>query len=199
MFKNVSLLFIVFSCLFSCNEAPDYYHLPTYSSNNMLQAVIEIPAGTNKKFEYNKVTKAFEIDKKNGVERVIQFLPYPGNYGYIPSTFSNPEQGGDGDALDVLVLSEFVPTGTVLEIIPIGVLKLIDDGEIDSKIIAIPAHSKKQIIKATTYQEFLIKYPEAKNIIESWFLNYNPDDEASINGWGNEKEAILEIKSNLFP
>ena len=196
MYTKADILFVIFMCLFSCKQAEDYYHLPTYSSNNILQAVIEIPAGTNKKFEYNSQTNTFEIDKKNGVERVIQFLPYPGNYGFIPSTYSNPEKGGDGDALDVLVLSETVSTGTVLEIIPIGVLKLIDDGEIDSKIIAIPANSLKQIIKVKTYQEFLIKYPEAKNIIESWFLNYNKEDLASINGWGTEQEAILEIENS---
>ena len=44
---------------------------------------------------------SFIIDKKNGEERIVQFLPYVGNYGYIPSTFSDPEEGGDGDALDV--------------------------------------------------------------------------------------------------
>lgn len=196
MNKKAGILFVIFMCLFSCKEAKDYYHLPTYSSNNIIQAVIEIPAGTNKKYEYNSQSNTFEIDKKNGVERVIQFLPYPGNYGYIPSTYSNPEKGGDGDALDVLVLSESVFTGTVIEIIPIGVLKLIDDGEIDSKIIAIPANSKMQIIKVKTYQEFLIKYPEAKSIIESWFLNYNKEDPASINGWGNEQEALLEIENS---
>jgi len=196
MYPKTGILFVIFTCLFSCKQVEDYYHLPAYSSNNIIQAVIEIPAGTNKKFEYNSKTNSFEIDKKNGVERVIQFLPYPGNYGYIPSTYSNPEKGGDGDALDVLVLSESVSTGTVIEIIPIGVLKLIDDGEIDSKIIAVPANSKMQIIKVKTYQEFLIKYPEAKSIIETWFLNYNKEDPASINGWGTEKEAILEIENS---
>ena len=98
-------------------------------------AVIEIPAGTNKKIEFNNSTQAFEVDKNNGKDRVIQFLPYIGNYGYIPSTYSNPNQGGDGDALDVLVISESVKTGSIIEIIPIAVLKLLDEGEIDYKIL----------------------------------------------------------------
>jgi inorganic pyrophosphatase len=183
-------------CAFSCNKKIDYYHIPSYSAANNLNAVIEIPAGTNKKFEYNKDTQSFEIDKKDGKDRVVQFLSYPGNYGYIPSTFSDPEKGGDGDALDVLVLSESVASGTILEIVPIAVLKLIDDGELDYKIIAVPLNENDRIIKATTFNEFTQKYPKVKTIIELWFLNYNKDDKAKIDGWGDEKEAKKEIKAH---
>lgn len=191
--KNVFILFIVLS-FYSCNDKVDYYHLPLYSSNSNLNAVIEIPAGTNFKYEYNKGTKIFEVDQKNGKDRVIQYLPYIGNYGFLPSTYSDPKKGGDGDALDVLVLSESNPIGTVIEIIPIGVLKLIDDGELDYKIIAVPVDKSKRVINVKTLEEFSIKYPYVKQMIEFWFLNYNKDDDAQINGWGDEKEAKDEIK-----
>lgn len=191
-------MFFLISVILSCNERPDYYNLSTFSSDHILNAVIEIPAGTNKKFEYNKEKKAFEIDKKDGTERVVDFLPYPGNYGYIPSTYSDPKNGGDGDALDILVLSEAKPTGSIMEVIPIGILKLIDDGELDYKIIAVPFNKNKQIISATNYKQFDENYPKIKSIIEMWFLNYNKDDEAKIEGWADETEAILEIKSNLL-
>ena len=178
---------------FSCNKKVDYYHLPLFSADKNINAVIEIPAGTNKKFEFNNESKSFDIDKKNGHDRIINFLPYIGNYGFIPSTFSDPKKGGDGDALDILVLSESVETGTVLEIIPIAMLKLIDNGEIDYKIIAIPADESKQILKATSFVEFSKNYPIIKEIIELWFLNYNKDDIAKVEGWEDEKRAILEI------
>ena len=178
---------------FSCNKKVDYYHLPLFSADKNINAVIEIPAGTNKKFEFNNESKSFEIDKKNGHDRIINFLPYIGNYGFIPSTFSDPKKGGDGDALDILVLSESVETGTVLEIIPIAMLKLIDNGEIDYKIIAIPADESKQIVKANSFVEFSKNYPIIKEIIELWFLNYNKDDIAKVEGWEDEKRAILEI------
>ena len=118
------------------------------------------------------------------------------NYGFIPATFSDPKKGGDGDALDILVLSESVGTGTVLEIIPIAMLKLIDNGEIDYKIIAIPADESKQIVKANSFVEFSKNYPIIKEIIELWFLNYNKDDIAKVEGWEDEKRAILEINKN---
>ncbi len=196
MLKKIAICFLVILFAISCKKGKDYYHLSVYSSNNNINAVIEIPAGTNVKFEYNESTKSFEIDKKNGKNRIIQYLPYLGNYGFIPSTYSDLEKGGDGDALDVLVLSESLATGTVEEIIPIAVLKLIDDGEIDYKIIAIPVNKSKQIIKVNSYNEFSKKFPEIKYIIELWFLNYNKDDAAQINGWGDEKEAIKEVIKN---
>lgn len=196
-FRNkVIILIVSFLVIFSCNNMIDYYKLPLYSSNNLLNVVIEIPAGTNKKYEYSNVSKRFELDQINGKNRIIHFLPYIGNYGYFPSTYSDPQQGGDGDAIDVLLLSESVSMGTIIEVIPIAILKLIDDGELDYKVIAIPADKGKQIIETRTYSDFSQNFPEVKQIIEFWFLNYNRDDIAKIEGWGDEKEAIAEISRN---
>ncbi|MEZ7993179.1 MAG: inorganic diphosphatase [Flavobacteriaceae bacterium] len=189
-------LFVIVCLIISCNRKLDYYNVSVQSNNGNFNAVIEIPAGTNKKIEYNNLSKTFEVDLKNGEDRIVQFLPYIGNYGYIPSTFSNPKEGGDGDALDVLVLSENVETGTIIEIEPIAVLKLLDKGEIDYKIIAIPANKATQIIKVDLGDNFLIDYPAVKTMIELWFLNYNKEDVSIIEGWGNREEAIYEIEKN---
>ncbi|MFD2434842.1 inorganic diphosphatase [Mesonia maritima] len=113
----------------------DYYNLPTFSKNNALQAVVEIPAGTNHKIEYHPEEKKFEVDSTDGKPRIINFLPYFGNYGFVPSTFSDPKKGGDGDALDIFVLSETEPSGSVLEVIPIALVRLIDEGESDYKLL----------------------------------------------------------------
>lgn len=193
--KSVLLSFIVLFEV-SCNKKVDYYQIPSFTPKNTVNAVIEIPAGTNKKYEYNTITKTFEIDKTKGKDRVIQYLPYLGNYGFIPSTYSNPKKGGDGDPIDVLVLSENVAKGLVVDVTPIAVLKLLDDGELDFKIIAIPADTTKQIIKTTTYDEFSKLFPEVQQMIGLWFLNYNKDDVAIIEGWGDEKDAMNEIINN---
>lgn len=195
MNKSIIQTLIIFSLIISCNKKTDYYYYPTFSSDDYVNAVIEIPAGTNKKFEYNKRSQTFEIDQKNGKDRIVQFLPYVGNYGYIPSTFSDPKKGGDGDALDVLVLSEGESTGSIIKVLPIAMLKLIDDGEMDYKIIAIPMDVNKQIINTKTYLEFSNKFPEIKQIVELWFLNYNKKDTAKIEGWSDEKMALQEIKN----
>ncbi|MBT8265602.1 MAG: inorganic diphosphatase [Bacteroidia bacterium] len=183
--------------LLSCKDTINHYKTPAFSKDNILHAVVEIPAGTNKKYEFNVQSQSFEIDKKNGKERRIDFLPYVGNYGFIPSTFSDPKQGGDGDALDVLILSESLPIGSLVEIIPIGMLKLIDNGELDYKIIANLANVNTQVMKAKNFDELSKNYPEIMTIIELWFTNYNSDDVTKIEGWADETEALIEINNNI--
>ena len=92
-------------------------------------AVIEIPAGSKKKYE---------LDKRTGLLRLDRILytstHYPANYGFIPRTYAD-----DGDPLDVLVLcSEPILPATLVQCYPIGVINMIDDGKMDEKIIAIP-------------------------------------------------------------
>ena len=198
--KMKTTQFIIFSLsfllLFSCKETEankDYYHLPTYSKSKNVQAVVEIPAGTNHKIEYDKISRKFVIDSTEGKARIIDFLPYLGNYGFIPSTYSDPEKGGDGDALDVLIIGENLATGSIVEIIPIALLELSDDGESDNKIIAIPADKKNRIIKAANFDDFSTKYPEIRKMIGTWFENYDLNDEVQILRWTGEEAAKKEI------
>jgi len=185
-------IFLLFLFI-GCKSKIDYLTTDLKSKNGYYQAVIEIPAGTNSKIEYDKVAKIFKTSLRDGEERTIDFLAYPANYGFIPSTFSNPEKGGDGDALDVMVLSSTIPSGEIIEIIPIGMLKLIDAGEEDFKVIAIPADKNLRTISAENYKDFVNRYNAAKQILESWFSNYDPADETQIQGWVDEKEAEKEI------
>lgn len=194
--KYLTLIFILVAFI-SCKESPkqpiDYYHLPTFV-NDTLQAVIEIPAGTNKKIEYDKERKEFIIDSIDGKPRSIEFLPYIGNYGFIPSTYSNPEEGGDGDALDILVLAESQPSGSLMKVIPIGVLRLQDNGASDDKIIAVPAQKELQIFPVKDFESLSIHYPEIRKIISLWFQNYDTKDKLSVLAFNGEDTAIAIIK-----
>lgn len=191
-----NLIFIIsISCLlfYGCKSETNYKSLPAVSTQGVL-AVIEIPAGTNKKVEYKMERSRFEIDVKDGKERVIDFLPYPGNYGFIPSTLMDEERGGDGDALDILVISEALQTGDTISVIPIATLMLNDSGEIDTKIIAVPADPSKRVMQATDFQTFTIKYNMAQKIIENWFLNYKGLGVTKLIGWKNDRYALKEIE-----
>ncbi|WP_240463074.1 inorganic diphosphatase [Mesonia aquimarina] len=199
IFIGIAMLF--FSCAEKAKteetntiEKTDFYKLPSFSKDSVLQAVIEIPAGTNHKIEYNPIKKKFITDSINGKARVIDFLPYLGNYGFIPSTFSDPKKGGDGDALDILVLSESVPTGTVMQVTPIALIRLIDEGESDYKILAVPTNSAQQIIQAKNFNELSVNYPEIRKVIGIWFQEYDPNDKVIIKNWGGEHAAKKEIK-----
>lgn len=194
---KIKLIFIIFVSIFiffSCDQSKkDFKNLPAITSKGIL-AVIEIPSGTNRKIEYNPAEQRFQIDIKNGKERVIDFLPYPGNYGFIPSTLMDEERGGDGDALDILIIAESLETGDTISVIPIGTLLLNDSGELDTKIIAVPADPSKQVIQATDYQTFTIKYNMAQKIIENWFLNYKGLGITKLIGWRNDNYAMQEIE-----
>lgn len=195
--KRINIILIVLSlvllgCKGSINGAK-LYQMPAKTEHGF-NMIVEIPAGTNHKIEFNTENKKFEVDQIDGQDRIIDFLPYPGNYGFIPSTLMDEERGGDGDALDVLLISESLPTGTMVEIKPIATLLLKDGGEIDTKIIAVPVAPEQQIMEIDHFQEFLIQYDVAKRMIENWFLNYKGFGEMELLGWEDEHYAIKEIE-----
>lgn len=169
---------------------PDYGHLPVRNSEGVVQAVVEIPAGTNHKLEYDYENNAFPCDQENGIDRVVSFLSYPGNYGFIPSTLMDKSEGGDGDALDVLILGEHLPTASVQPIIPIGIIQLMDRGEIDDKLIAVPADPKLQTIAVADVAELA---EPVKEIISLWFGNYKGPGKMEVQGWLGAEEALTAI------
>lgn len=171
----------------------DYKALPALTDRG-IHVVVEIPAGTNQKIEYQTENEEFAVDQLDGRDRVVRFLPYPGNYGFIPSTLMETTRGGDGDALDVLVIGESQPTGTVLEAVPVGALRLRDRGEIDTKIIAVPADSSRRVLDVTNFRDLLLQQDAARRIIEEWFLNYKGLGVVELVGWEDEHYAMEAIK-----
>ncbi len=92
-------------------------------------ALIEIPKGCKNKYELDKATGILRLDRV-----LYTSTHYPANYGFIPRTLAQ-----DHDPLDVLVLcQENIAPMTIVECHPIGVLKMVDNDEVDEKIIALP-------------------------------------------------------------
>ncbi len=92
-------------------------------------AVIEISKGSKCKYELDKYTGLLKLDRI-----LYTSTHYPANYGFIPRTYAD-----DGDPLDVLVLcSEEIHPLTLIRVYPIGVMRMIDGGKMDDKIIAVP-------------------------------------------------------------
>lgn len=107
--------------------------LEPYADGETINIVIEIPMGSAHKIEFDRKRKIMILDR---VEPVI--FAKPVNYGFIPATLDD-----DGDELDVLfVTNEPMPTGIVSEAIVIGVLEFEDDGEMDHKVICVPADDR---------------------------------------------------------
>ncbi|HEX2617151.1 MAG TPA: inorganic diphosphatase [Flavobacteriales bacterium] len=166
-------------------------HLPAFTEQGTVRAVIEIPAGTSDKRQYDSASNTFPVDLRRGEPRRIKFLPYPANYGFIPGTKMDKAQGGDGDALDVFVLCAAVPSGTVLEVVPIGVIDLLDAGERDDKVIALPLDPALRTVDAADISEL----PEAaRTILVTWLLNYDPEDGAQLIGVRGKEGALADIR-----
>jgi len=126
----------------------------------IVNVVIEIPAGSSHKVEWNRELAAFQLDR---VEPAI--FAKPTNYGFIPQTLDE-----DGDELDALIITdEPLPTGIFLEARVIGVMQFEDDGEVDDKIIVVPADDRSTG-NAITSLEDLPKQKIAQ--IEHHFTHY---------------------------
>ena len=96
-----------------------------------ITAVIEIPFGSRNKYELDKTTGLMKLDRV-----LYSSMHYPGDYGFIPRTLAE-----DNDPCDVVVLVK-EPTfpGCMIDARPLGVLHMLDRGEPDDKILAVPLH-----------------------------------------------------------
>jgi inorganic pyrophosphatase len=153
---------------------------PGNVDEGMINVVIEIPAGSSHKIEWNRDQAIMQLDR---VEPAI--FAKPTNYGFIPQTLDE-----DGDELDVLLVTdEPLPTGVFLEAKIIGVMEFEDGGEIDDKIVAVPADDRNTgnaINTLTDLPEQLLKQ------IEFHFNHYKDLKKAGttiVQGWGDIEKA----------
>lgn len=149
-------------------------------------AVIEIPKGSNRKYELDKETGLLVLDRI-----LFTATHYPMNYGFIPRTL-----GDDKDPLDVLVLcSEPIQPLTLVRCYPIGIMKMVDGGMGDEKIIAIPYSDP-------TYMGYTDIAELPKHIFEElkhFFSIYKSLEkkETTVDEFGGPIEAVRVIEKCL--
>lgn len=156
------------------------------NADGTVNIVIEIPAGTTAKYQVVNETGLIELEQKNGAPRFVQYLGYPCNYGNIPRSILLKKKGGDGDAVDVLVLGPSVPTGSVVKGRAIGVLSLVDTGEKDDKVVVVMENSP--FAKCKSIADLDAKFPGVTTILQTWFTSYK----------GRDKEGKLLLSSTGF-
>lgn len=155
----------------------------------LINAVIEIPRDSVNKYEYDKELHVFRLDRT-----LFSPVHYPGDYGFIPCTL-----GLDGDPLDVLVLVE-APSfpGCLMEVRPIGVLRMMDQGKSDEKVLAV-AESDPMFLQIQDYSQV---FPHRLREIEHFFSIYKSLEgkETEITGWAGAEDArqIIEDGRKRF-
>ncbi|TCH97888.1 inorganic diphosphatase [Roseococcus sp. SYP-B2431] len=165
-----------------------------------------IPLGKNPPDDLNVIIEVaiggepikYEMNKEAGTLFVDRFLytpmRYPGNYGFVPHTLSD-----DGDPIDVLVANTrpIVP-GAVINVRPIGVLKMEDDGGGDEKIIAVPSPKlTKRYVNVHTITDLpQITLDQIRHFFEH-YKDLEPGKWVKVLGWGGADEAKALVREAI--
>ena len=149
-------------------------------------AIIEIPRGSRNKYELDKDSGFMRLDRV-----LYSAVHYPGDYGFIPRTLHE-----DGDPLDVLVrINEPTFPGCQIDVRPIGVLKMLDRGEPDDKILAVPSHDPFH----GEYYDISDLPSHYLREIEHFFFIYKDLEGKRIQilGWEKSDVAMTVIKESI--
>ena len=154
-------------------------------SADQCTVMIEIPKGSNIKYEYDTESGFIWVDRK-----LFTAMYYPCNYGFIPNTLEK-----DRDPLDVLVLGEtpLAPL-SLIKVIPVGVLQTEDEEGQDSKIVAIP--TSKIDPSFSTVQDIEDVPQHLKDQIKHFFEHYKELEKGKfvkISGWAGKDSAVRKI------
>lgn len=156
--------------------------------NGMVNTVVEIPKGSTLKIEWDRKRAAFMLDR---VEPAI--FAKPCNYGFIPQTLDE-----DGDELDTLVVTEEpISTGVWIETKVIGVLNFEDDGEMDYKIVVVPADDRNTGDAINALEDLGERW---KQKIEHHFAHYKDlkkPGTTKVLGWDDVDAAKKVIEESI--
>lgn len=153
----------------------------------VVYAVIEIPKGSRNKYEYSKELGDYMLDR-------VLYSPmhYPGEYGFIPQTIYD-----DGDPMDIIVLMEDQTfPGCIIEAKPVGLMRMVDSGEKDDKILAVPAEDPRysDIDDIDDVQQHIQK--EIAQFFKT-YKNLEKGKEVSVNGWDDKEDALKAVKHSI--
>ncbi|MDH5442023.1 MAG: inorganic diphosphatase [Candidatus Nomurabacteria bacterium] len=167
------------------------------STPDKINVIIEIPKNSPNKYEIDKKTGLIALDRAN-----YSSSAYPFDYGFVPQTLWD-----DNDALDVVVLTTYpLAVGILVRVRPVAVMKMIDGGESDWKIIGVPVDDRRW--DDVTDLEHLNKHnlKEYAHFFETYKkLQGDAEKVVEINGYANAetaKEAIMKsikLYEEAFP
>ncbi|PAF50263.1 inorganic pyrophosphatase [Helicobacter sp. 13S00401-1] len=156
---------------------------------NHINAVIEIPYGSNIKYEIDKDSGAIVVDRV-----MFSAMFYPANYGFIPQTLAD-----DGDPLDILVLNEYpLQAGSVIACRVIGMLVMEDEKGMDEKLLALPVSKVDARYENIKSMDDLpkITLDRIKNFFETYKM-LEPKKWVKVKDFASVKEADAVLQKSL--
>jgi inorganic pyrophosphatase len=153
-----------------------------------INVIIEIPKGSANKYEIDKETGLIKLDRAN-----YSSAPYPFDYGFAPQTLWD-----DGDPLDVIVLTTFpLHPGILVAVRPVAVMDMIDSGESDYKIIAVPVEDKRweDVQDLADVNKHLLK--EFQHFFETYKALKGKPAPVEIRGIYDKAAALEAIKKSV--
>lgn len=153
--------------------------------SGVINTVVEISKGSTLKIEWDRKRAAFMLDR---VEPLI--FAKPCNYGFIPQTLDD-----DGDELDTLIITdEPLPTGIYLGVRVIGVLEFEDDGEMDHKVVVVPADDRNNNDRIKSLDDLGERWKEQIHHHFTHYKDLKKPGSTKVLGWGDQAKAIEIIK-----
>ena len=159
---------------------------PGVNAPREVTAVIEIPAKSRNKYELDKESGLLKLDRV-----LYSAVHYPGDYGFIPRTLHE-----DGDPLDILVrINEPTFPGCLIDARPVGVLRMLDKGEPDDKVLAVPCHDPFH----SDYMDIAQLPQHYLKEVEHFFHIYKDLEgkRVQIVGWENAASAMAIIQESV--
>ncbi len=150
--------------------------------------IIEISKGSNNKYEIDKETGLIKLDRAN-----YSAAAYPFDYGFAPQTIWE-----DGDALDVIVLTTYpLQTGILVSVRPVAVIDMVDSGESDYKVIAVPTEDKRweDVQDLADVNKHNLK--EFQHFFETYKALKGKPSPVEIKGIMGKKEALEAVKKSV--
>ncbi|HXE09879.1 MAG TPA: inorganic diphosphatase [Verrucomicrobiae bacterium] len=156
--------------------------------NGSVNTVVEIPEGSFLKIEWDRQRAAFTLDR---VEPSIYAKPV--NYGFIPQTLDE-----DGDELDTLVVcAEPIPTGVWLEARIVGVMNFEDGGDMDHKIVVVPADDRNTGDSINSLDDLGERWQQKIAEHFNHYKDLKKPGTTKVTGWGDIKAAQQIIAESI--
>ena len=155
---------------------------------NEINVIIEIPKGSNNKYEIDKTTGLIKLDRAN-----YSSAAYPFDYGFAPQTLWD-----DGDALDVIVLTTYpLDVGILVSVRPVAIMEMIDSGDSDYKVIAVPVEDKRweDVNDLGDINKHTLK--EFQHFFETYKLLKGKSSPVEIQGIKGKAEALEAVKKSV--